>query len=462
MPFTKAGQLTRFTPAVRIDDSLGLVAENLRSSPHGVLPVLDRTVYEEEAGASTAGRVLGLINERDLSRVVMAELSRDAATANFATADVQPNRTPTAPPVVPPAISVVESEQSQVENRETVVVAPSSTSPEPHVNGHAASNAEPEYSAQTVRSIMRQDIGVVPAAFSLHNALLTLQRYDSPALPVVDETGNYRGMISRVDVVAALEGNVRPPLVGGMATPLGVWLTTGHLSAGSSAFGLFLSGVMLSLCLLVAHWVMLLGLTALNRDWGAIFVSSRLGTEMGAPPGFGFFALGGEYLLFLLFLRALPLAGVHAAEHQTVWAIERGLPLTPEHVGRMPRAHPRCGTNLAALAVLFIVTFQHMPTGNESGILFMLLFIFLVWRSFGKLLQDWFTTKPPTTKQLEDGIAAGKALIAKYQEQPHLEVGFGQRLFNSGLIMMALGMIPTLLVLSTIVEVWLARWILSL
>ncbi|RYG57355.1 hypothetical protein EON80_28355, partial [bacterium] len=69
MPFTRAGQLARPVPAARLTDSLGLVAENLRSSPHGVLPVLDRVTLGEGDPSEQTARVLGLIDIRDLSRV---------------------------------------------------------------------------------------------------------------------------------------------------------------------------------------------------------------------------------------------------------------------------------------------------------------------------------------------------------------------------------------------------------
>jgi CBS domain-containing protein len=84
------------------------------------------------------------------------------------------------------------------------------------------------------------------------------------ALPVVDASGSYRGMVSRADLVAALGQQVRPPVVGGMATPLGVWLTTGSLSGGAPPLGLFLSGATLAFCFFVAHYGLLLTLQYFN------------------------------------------------------------------------------------------------------------------------------------------------------------------------------------------------------
>jgi hypothetical protein len=160
-----------------------------------------------------------------------------------------------------------------------------------------------------------------------------------------------------------------------------------------------------------------------------------------------------EGLLFLLVLRALPMAGVHAAEHQTVWAIERGLPLRPEFVKQMPRAHPRCGTNLVALAILIQITLGHLPSFDPFLVLLTMLFIYLAWRSFGTFLQEWFTTRPASPKQLESGIRAGVELMEKYQAQPHVLGSFGQRLFNSGILLSALGIIMSYSLLD-----WVAQW----
>src|SRR5690606_39689354 len=89
--------------------------------------------------------------------------------------------------------------------------------------------------------------------------------------------GRYLGMISRADAVAALGENIRPPVVGGMATPLGVWLTDGRLTGGAPALGLFLSGVVLAACFSISHFIILLALAAMNSQWAAQFYSGRVG-----------------------------------------------------------------------------------------------------------------------------------------------------------------------------------------
>jgi len=427
MPFDRAGQLARQTPTVRPDDPLGLVAENLRASNYGAIPVLDRFVPGEGVPLTAEERhvrVLGLVDEHDLSRVVLPVLERREAERVLA-----------AGAGLPETINGASANGSAAHHD---VLELNGHSP----NGHrAVAIEEPAHVPElTARAVMRHDVGIVPAAFSLHNALLTLERYGSSALPVVDEAGSYRGMISRADIVAALGNQVRPPVVGGMATPLGVWLTTGTISAGAPPLGLFLSGMTMAFCLCFARLVLLLGLTYLNRDWGAMFWSGRLGAEAEGGGSFNFIVSILESLAFLLILRALPMSGIHAAEHQTVWAIERGLPLLPEYVERMPRAHPRCGTNLVALGGLIIITFQHLPDTSPGMVLLTLLFVYLVWRNIGTLLQEWFTTRPASPKQLASGIRAGQALLEKYQAQPHVMASFGQRLFNSGLILSALGM----------------------
>jgi uncharacterized protein YqhQ len=45
----------------------------------------------------------------------------------------------------------------------------------------------------------------------------------------------------------------------------------------------------------------------------------------------------------------------HGAEHKTIHAWERGLPLDPEHIRPMPIEHPRCGTGFLLVVVLFSI-----------------------------------------------------------------------------------------------------------
>jgi hypothetical protein len=118
-----------------------------------------------------------------------------------------------------------------------------------------------------------------------------------------------------------------------------------------------------------------------------------------------------------------------------VWAIEKGLPLTVENVRKMPRAHPRCGTNLMALMGLILIVFAHLPDFNPMTIVLALFFVYLSWRRFGTAMQEYLTTRPASTKQLESGIRAGEEILRKYQEQPHVSLSFGMRLFNSGLFL---------------------------
>lgn len=443
MPFLQAGQLARQTPTARPDDPLGLVAENLRESSYGAIPVIDRGWIEEDEDGrvvvSPGGqpRVLGIVDERDLSRAVMPVFQPD----------VQPARVLTSTNVGMTNGAVADVEQNAFPGSHLN----NGHAPADAANGHAlndfsttelasAPTMPRAVSQMTAREVMR-DSGFVPAAFSLHNALLTLDRYDCSALPVIDGAGRYRGMISRADVVAALGHQVRPPVVGGMATPLGVWLTTGNLSAGASLLGLFLSGLVLGCCFMFSHLVLLVGLSALNPQWGMFYASGRLAAGAGVPLTLSLLVTLAQYGVFFAAMRLLPMSGIHAAEHQTVWAIERGLPLTPEIVGKMPRAHPRCGTNLVALLALVLITFEHLPLTDPDMALLALVFIFFFWRSFGTAIQIWFTTRPATRKQLESGIRAGEMLLEKYQQQPHVMGSFGSRLLHSGLAPAAAGMV---------------------
>jgi CBS domain-containing protein len=409
MPFTRAGQLARPVPTARLTDSLGLVAENLRSSPHGVVPVLDRLTLGEGDPSERKARVLGLIDVRDLARV--SRMVLEPAHAHIGTANGTSNGTAN-------GYAPHESEEEPAEVLE----------PRNFENIKAV-------------EVMNRDVPHIPSVFSLHNALLTLDRYEYSALPVLDENGGYRGLLSRADILAALGKNVRPAMVGGMATPLGVWLTNGTVNGGAPALGLFLSGLTLAGCFAFSTIALTAILWAINPSWGTMALSGRIGIALDGSGLLNTLAFVGHSLLFLLALRAIPMAGIHAAEHQTVHAMERGLPLELEYVSQMPRAHPRCGTNLMALVGLVTIGFAHLPDYGPNWVLLVLVGTFFGWRSLGTLLQEWFTTRPASKKQLESGIKAGRELMEKYQAEPFAAPAKPFRLLNNGMFFSAAGMI---------------------
>jgi len=432
----RAGQLARETPVARADDPLGLVAENLRESRYDAIPVVEGDL-DDEGRLGPGARIVGVIFEPDLARAVLPSLVHREAVrvgANGANS----------------LESIRPSDGSTAGGHPQFDL---------NLNGHAHLAEEVrDFDSLAARDVMH-NAGFVPTHFSLHNTLLTLDRYDAPALPVVNESGHYRGMIGRADVIAALGNQVRPPVVGGMATPLGVWLTTGTLSAGAPPLGLFLSGATMGLCYALSHYILLFALAAMNAQWGAMFLSGRLGIESTSSNLFNIAVTAVEGLLFLTIMRLMPLSGVHAAEHQTVHAIERGVPLEAEWVRKMPRAHPRCGTNLVALGGLILIVFGHLPSTSPGTVLFALLLIYLAWRRLGTDLQNLFTTRPASDKQLESGIRAGKELLRKYQDEPHLLTSFGARLFNSGLLLSAAGMILVTSAFSYLASELATRWL---
>jgi hypothetical protein len=155
-------------------------------------------------------------------------------------------------------------------------------------------------------------------------------------------------------------------------------------------------------------------------------------------------------VVFLLLMRLTRLAGYHAAEHQTVHAIERFEPLMPAVVRRMPRAHPRCGTNLMAAVLVFMSVRQalgYLP--SLSGLVEVMAAVatLFAWRPVGTLLQERFTTKPAGERELESGIAAGNDLLARYLEEAPARPSLMRRIWCSGMVQVMLGSLPCWLLL---------------
>lgn len=253
----------------------------------------------------------------------------------------------------------------------------------------------------------------VAPQMSLAEALARLNGSSAPALPIVAaDTGEVLGMLTR-------PAPPSPPRLGGMATPLGVYLTDGVRTGGVGFWGLFLTGLALS--------VMAVGAQATishllpNRVWA--WLESPTHSPALAAWLSEMTALLPACLIFV-FLRLSPMAGTHAAEHQVVHCIERGLPLLPDWVRTMPRVHPRCGTNLFVGITLFLLLFlgafcasQSARFGlADSATLALALsapLTLALWRRLGGWVQQHLATRPATDRQIESAIRAAEDVLAR-------------------------------------------------
>lgn len=283
---------------------------------------------------------------------------------------------------------------------------------------------------QPVSIAMTQDVLAGQLDDSLAAAWERMAGGNLKTLPVIDHHDAFRGVVSRNDLLAALEDDLRPDVVGGLATPLGVYLSTGDLRAGASDWGLILTGVVMALC----HLLVTTGIEGIEM---------LLGKPLMPEP-----TAILQFVLYLLLLRLTPLAGFHAAEHQVVHAIERGEPLKASTLAAQPREHPRCGTNLVALlfgAQLLLPLFNRPVFGMMGAFA-----LFFAWRKLGWLFQRAFTTKPPSKMQTASALEAGLELLADYGQRPGFRASRARRLWLSGFVQMVSGFAATLLVVQWI------------
>lgn len=294
----------------------------------------------------------------------------------------------------------------------------------------------------TVGNLMTPLPAFVSADASLTQAAWLMKVHHVTALPVIKDDGRLQGIITGSDVASALLHGLRPSRIGGMATPLGVYLTTGIHRGGVGDLALMATGITMALCLLAARLVILVGLyladafrqtdmlTAFLTGYGSVPRAPWGGNWLDVLPWL-------QMLLFFALMRALPLTGYHGAEHQVVHAIERGEDLVPEAVSRMPLEHPRCGTNLAALLLLlFTILFSNIPPFLAITLVIATL---LFWRKVGMLLQRYFTVKRPNTKQLLSGLRAGEELLRRFQHQPVRPTPIFVQIWNMGFLQVFAG-----------------------
>lgn len=252
-----------------------------------------------------------------------------------------------------------------------------------------------------------------------------LRRFSEGAelLVVLDLRGFPAGIVTPSDLWPKRVPPDLPSRVGGMATPFGVYLTTGNIRAGAGDIALVSTGVLLFAILAVANYVGLEAGRYVFTQWGW---SHGVATAiLNVVP----------IALFLASLRLLPLAGIHAAEHKVVHAIERGEELNAENVRRMPRVHPRCGTNIAVGASIFfgLAGWQAIHDDHLRLALAFLATLAL-WRPIGSLAQYWITTREPSERHIEMGIRSGRELLKRHVMSRGRSASFLTRIWNTGML----------------------------
>lgn len=279
----------------------------------------------------------------------------------------------------------------------------------------------------------------IPYGLSPSEALAFFRANELERAPVVDATGQYLGMITTAELVSAVCGRVRPPLVGGMATPFGVYLTGGGVRGGVGDFALVTTGMYLGVLQLAAFlltdWLLSPGVTHL------LPAPDRWVARLNSPEvQFAILMV----VFGVLFRLSWLITGFHAAEHQVVHTIEAGDELVPEVVRTKPRVHPRCGTNLVT-AVLIMSTFwmlgRRLPAdaANDWLVPVAMFVTWLLWRRVGGWIQQNVTTRPPNLRHLQSGIFAAEQLMDRYQVGPPIVQRPMQRIWNMGLLQVLSG-----------------------
>jgi CBS domain-containing protein len=308
----------------------------------------------------------------------------------------------------------------------------------PAILADALSSGSPQqFKERTLGELPLERAVILPEGMP---ASVALQLFESNAMtsaPVQDAFGGLVGMVSTAELVSAVCGRVRPPIVGGMATPFGVYLTGGGVRGGVGDLALMTTGMYIALLHIVALYLVLWLQTSDTVSRFAPTFGHWLATVPTDLP---------MYLLFALFFRLSWITGFHAAEHQVVHTLEAGDDLRPEIVARKPRVHPRCGTNIVAAAMIAEFFWPH-PTSwfglqinfGEGGSFLALVAVFFLWRRVGAILQQYVTTRPASPGQLESGIRAARQLMDRYQNEPPHRLSVWHRIWNMGLLQVVAG-----------------------
>ena len=254
---------------------------------------------------------------------------------------------------------------------------------------------------------------------------------------VVDDRHRVVGLVSAVDLWPRRRTLPRPAMVGGLATPFGVYLTSGNVSAGAPWYGLVGSGA-----------------ATFGMFVAAMLLTTAAGSH-GLPAAWELPLSAG---VFLLLMRLSPLSGIHGAEHQVVHAIEREESLVPEVVRRMPRVHPRCGTNLVAGFGVFLAI-RSIPGIGDAGIVLSAVAALAFAMPLGSILQRFVTTSRPTDRQLAQAIRAGEALLLANATAHRARPTPLRRIWSMGVLQIAAGAMALALIVAFVKRIAHIDWL---
>jgi len=273
-----------------------------------------------------------------------------------------------------------------------------------------------------VADIMTKNVWTEMENTNVKEILSSIHQLHTRVIPIVDEYRRYTGKsITRQALIGFLTRMVKPRSIGGLATPIGIYMTDGKHQAGPGNIGLVLTGFTLGGIIIFVE--ILTGYVFRGRHLPEILI------------------IFVQLTLFILILRLTPLVRYHAAEHQTIHAIEKGLPLTSETVRMQPRPHKRCGTNIMVLLfgiqLVLLVSFEFvkMPFVQFIILITGFLFVFTNWRNIGMWIQEFFTTRRASLNQIENGIKVGEEILRKHKEDTSPDSpGFFLKLWSMGFI----------------------------
>ena len=311
------------------------------------------------------------------------------------------------------------------------------------VSEHDMANIIPDWSFKEnsylcdikVRDIMIEEVWTETKDTNIKNLMEKINNEHKRVIPIVEENNLYTGYsVTRTSIITYFTNLIKPNTLGGLATPLGVYITDGKHQAGTGNLGLFLTGLSLGSIFILIEQVFKFGYAYFNINEVNIALMPLI------------FIL--QILLFIVLLRQTPLAKIHAAEHQTINAIEKGIPLNLDSVKAQPREHNRCGTNLMVLLLgiqfiilLFVTVINKFAPFLQFIFLFWaFIYVFSSWKKWGMWLQKYFTTVDAPDKFILSGIKAGEEILRKHKEDLDAQPAtFSRKIWCMGIIQIITG-----------------------
>ncbi len=256
-----------------------------------------------------------------------------------------------------------------------------------------------------------------------------------PYVILCNSVTHYIGVISAADLISGKNYNIRPKSVYGITSPFGIFLSDGNNSSGLFKYQLFLTGFFYAtICIL----------SSLSSIFSISWIKN-LNVLPKETIDHSYILLTGLFLCIYLYL--FKIFKIHKLKIATIKLIIEGEHLTPYHFKSSLHTRPSKSQvyPIYVFILISLVSFRLIPNPLLNFFIGLGSTVFLYMTTLDKLHKVISNIKP-THAQINTACNAGRDLLEQFQSDPIIHPSFLNKVRKSGLILLVIGAVSSILI----------------